>query len=502
MTVTVFSCAERFLGFIYRIYLSRALGAEGLGIYQIALSVLGLFMTITSSGIPITLSRMMIKYKEEGKSERLGGTVSAGIISAVVICIPLTLLVFSKSGLLNALFSDKRCLPVLTIMIPGLTFTSVYAVIRGTLWGNKDFLPYSVIEFLEESVMLIAGIILVNGATDLVDGANKAGVAVLISYLFSFTVSFIYFFAKGGKLKSPKRELKPLIKSATPITAMKTATSLINTLIAVILPARLLIYGFSSADAVAEFGKVFGMAFPLIFMPSTLIGSLALVLVPELSTNYYSKNYSTLKNNIEKALKFAILISCLIIPVFLVAGSELGGLIYGDKTVGDYIVKAAITMLPMSLAMISTSMLNSLNKEKQTLLSFFAGASAMICCIYFLSPIIGIDALILGMFLNFTITAIINLILLNKTSPHKINFLRFLITACLSTAPSVIFGLLVKKTLLIYLNQNITAIICSVLVAGFIFALLITFGLLDFLFENNKLAKQKSADRNFKVANL
>ena len=233
----MFSCAERFLGFIYRIYLSRTLGAEGLGIYQIALSVLGLFMTITSSGIPITVSRMMIKYKEENKRERINGIVTAGVLCAIALCVPITLLVFSKSGLLDFLFSDKRCLPVLTIMIPGLTFTSVYAVIRGTFWGNKDFLPYSIIEFAEESVMLIAGIILVNGATGVIDGVNKAGYAVLISYLFSFTVSVIYFYAKGGRLNSPKSELKPLIKSATPITAMRTATSLINTLIAVILPA-------------------------------------------------------------------------------------------------------------------------------------------------------------------------------------------------------------------------------------------------------------------------
>ena len=71
MLVTVLSCFERFLGFIYRVYLSRELGAEGLGLYQITLSVLGLFMTITSSGVPISVSRTMIKYREEGKNENI-----------------------------------------------------------------------------------------------------------------------------------------------------------------------------------------------------------------------------------------------------------------------------------------------------------------------------------------------------------------------------------------------------------------------------------------------
>ena len=37
--VTGLSIAERALGFLYRIVLSRLIGAEGLGLYQVALSV-------------------------------------------------------------------------------------------------------------------------------------------------------------------------------------------------------------------------------------------------------------------------------------------------------------------------------------------------------------------------------------------------------------------------------------------------------------------------------
>ena len=146
-------------------------------------------MTVTSSGIPVTVSRMMIKYKSEGNIYRSNGTISGGILISIITCIPLVLLVFSKSKLLNFLFSDERCLLILMIMIPGLIFTSVYAVIRGTFWGNKQFLPYSIIEFAEECVMLIVGIILVNKATGMLDGVKKAGVAVLVSYVFSLLQS-------------------------------------------------------------------------------------------------------------------------------------------------------------------------------------------------------------------------------------------------------------------------------------------------------------------------
>ncbi len=251
--VTAFSVAERFLGFLYRIFLSRTLGAEGLGIYQIAISVLGLFMTMTSSGIPITVSRILTKNKSENRREKDAATVTAGILSAIALCVPITIAAIVNSDAFGFLFSDARCNAALMIMIPGLIFTSVYAVIRGSFWGNTQFLSYSLIEFAEEAVMMIAGVILVNHAADYFDGAKKASVAVLISYLFSFTVSISVYFARGGRLKVNKSAFKPLVVSSTPITVMRTCTSLIGTAVSLILPARIVYYGATSSVAMAVF---------------------------------------------------------------------------------------------------------------------------------------------------------------------------------------------------------------------------------------------------------
>ena len=77
--VTGLSIAERCLGFLYRIVLSRLLGAEGLGLYQVALSLFGLFITIGTGGIPITVSRMISKAKAEGDPRGERRAVGAGL---------------------------------------------------------------------------------------------------------------------------------------------------------------------------------------------------------------------------------------------------------------------------------------------------------------------------------------------------------------------------------------------------------------------------------------
>ncbi|MBR1867336.1 MAG: oligosaccharide flippase family protein [Clostridia bacterium] len=438
-------------------------------------------MTITSSGIPITVSRILMKNKNENKRHYDASTITSAILTTIAISIPITLIVAFKSQWLSFLFSDERCMTILMIMIPGLSITSVYAVIRGYFWGNNYFKTYSVIELAEETVMAVVGVVLVNGATNSMQGTERAAYAVLISYVFSFVVSTIAYIIKGGKLGNPGKTLKPLLKSSIPITAMRTSNALVNSLVSVLLPARLVYYGMSASNAVAEFGKTFGMAMPMIFMPSTLIGSLALVLVPELSDDYYSGNHISLKTNLEKAIKFSCLVACVIMPVFISLGKEIGEILFSDSSAGQFIVKFSPAMLPLCLSLISSSMLNSLNKEISTLVNYSLGASALILCIYFLPSFIGVNALIVGTIINYGISSILNLLKLNSITKEKPQYFPYIFKTFLSVVPAMLLGYFIKNLLINYLPTVLTVIIDGTIILLFESVILLTFGGFDFL---------------------
>ena len=116
MTVTVFSTAERMLGFVYRVFLSRNLGSEGMGLYQVALSVVGLIMTLTSSGIPITVSRIMTKHSAENRENLCFSTVTAGMLLSLVISLPVVLIIYLVPSLSGLIFTDNRCYILLKII--------------------------------------------------------------------------------------------------------------------------------------------------------------------------------------------------------------------------------------------------------------------------------------------------------------------------------------------------------------------------------------------------
>lgn len=444
--VTVFSTIEKGLSFLYKIVLTRAIGAEGLGIYQICLTVFAVFLTAASSGVPVTVSRLMAKSAAENDVRGKHSAVTAGILCTLFITVPVAVILFLCRGNLGLLFSDGRCADIFIILLPGLALTSVYSVIRGSFWGNKQFLPYSVIELLEDAVMVICGVILISGVTDPVLGAKYAVIAVIISYVFSFAVSIGWYVATGGKFVSPKGRLKPLIASSAPITAMRTSASLLNSAVAFLLPALLIAGGMGNSEAMSLYGVAVGMAVPMLFIPSSAIGSIAVVVAPELSENYYRGNGRAVVQDVEKAVNAAVFIAALVIPELFALGGAISDFLYSSPLCGEIVTVSSFLVLPMCVSMITNTVLNSMNCEKKTLLYFCIGAAATLLGIVVLTPFIGVYSYVCGLGLSNIISAVLNLRLLKKKCAG-LSAGRIVLRSAAVVAVSCLFGGLLEGIL-------------------------------------------------------
>lgn len=466
-----------------------------MGLYQVALSIFGLLFTACSSGIPITVSRLMTKYRAQNQQVRIHKVVTAGLVATLCFSIPVCLFFFIFGKKMDFLFADERCMNIFLIVLPGLIFTTIYSVFRGVFWGNKDFLPYSIIELLEEICMIVVGIILINYSTTVYQGAIRAGVAVLISYLFSFTLSTIVFFVRKNKLVNPTSEFKPLLFSAMPITAMRTANSLSMSLVSLILPMRLILAGYTNAQAMSLFGSAMGQAIPLLFIPTTLIGSFTLVLVPEISENFYKKRSFYLKRDVEKALKFTTFLTSLFVPVFFVCGEEIGLLVFNCHECGTFLTISAFLMLFMSLSNVTTSMLNSMGLENKTLIYFIVSGLFMLLSIWFLPSIMGIYSLLIGFTFIYGLTTLLNLKLLHKNCNDKPVYIKFLLLSVLLLIPTSILGLMLEKLFLPVLGTALTFFACAIVMIIFNSALYVGFGLVKAQFLKGKIKENFRSNR-------
>ncbi len=460
--VTVFSTIEKMMSFFYRVVLSRIIGAEGIGIYQICLSVFAVFLTAASSGIPVTVSRLMAKNNAVNDVRGKHAAVTAGVVGTLLFTIPIAILLFFGRNALGFLFSDDRCTDIFLLLLPGLILTSVYAVMRGSFWGNKQFVPYSVIELLEDAVMVILGCVLVYGVTDPVLGARRATIAVAVSYVFSFCVSLFWYFHKGGKFVNPKRQLKPLFSASMPITAMRTSTSLLNSVVAVLLPLLLMkAYGLDNSEAISLYGIAIGMSLPILFIPSALIGSISVVVAPELSENFYRKKTAQVKFDVEKSIKAAVFIAALLVPILFVLGDEIGEFLYSNEMSGQIVQRCSFMLIPMCVTMITTTVLNSMNRERRTLIHFLIGAAAMIISIVALTRFVGVYSYMIGLAASFLITGTLNLILLKKTI-KDLKYLKYSAHALIVTISSCAFGILLDGIISHYVAAIWQIVICAV----------------------------------------
>ena len=90
-----------------------------------------------------------------------------------------------------------------------------------------------------------------------------------------------------------------------------------------------------------------------------------------------------------------------------------------------------------------------MNKEKQTLLFYALGASALILCVLYLPKYFGAKSLAFGMFFSFSIASVCNLVLLSKVCPEKPRLTNYLAESFFFTIPCGLLGIFLRNLLTI-----------------------------------------------------
>ena len=440
--ISVLSILERCFGFLYRIVLSQKLGEEMLGVYQIAGSVAAVFLTVGIGGLPVTLSRFIARFKAEQTPEREPAALSSALLLALFLTLFPTCLFLVFGDKLAVFLPDERSLSALKILLVGHAFGAVFEVFRGRMWGHKSFFIPTLLELLEELVRVLLGVLFlcVNGTMPLIE---RVAWAMTLSYVFSSSLSILfYLFEKSGakKISSPKPLLKPICAATLPITASKVGSSLLSSAVAVLLPIFLMNTGMTSSDAMKAFGVLTGMVVPVLFIPATLIGSLALILSPQISEAYYKKDRRCLNEYVSRGLTAAALLSGILIPALSVSAPEIGQILFSSKLAGEMIQKGSPILLPMSLAMLSTTVLNAIGKEKISFRFYLLGALTMMSATLLLPKFFGAYAYLIGLGGNFTITGICNLLYLKKEKILQTKFFSKLLLVVASFLPISLFA--------------------------------------------------------------
>ena len=198
--VTIFSVITRTLGFFFRIYLSRKLGAEGIGLYQMATSVLGIFMTLIASGIPLSTAKLVSKYESQNDLVKRNKVVTSALIVALSIAIFSSIFIIVLKHVWNIVLTDSRAVEILIILIPSIIFSSIYAVFRGALWGKSDYFSCGLTELLEQIIRFALTFVMLLSISDFFVATKYSAIAFNITCLISALITLLIYLKKGKLL--------------------------------------------------------------------------------------------------------------------------------------------------------------------------------------------------------------------------------------------------------------------------------------------------------------
>ncbi len=434
-TLTAFSVADRVLGFIFKIYLSREMGAASLGVYQIALSLFFVLATLTTSGLPLITGKKTAGYLAKGMTRESRSLIGAALVVNTAITAVICAAVVALRPVIPFLLGSDDAAALVPLLLPALAFGAIAAVFRGNIWGREKFFAVSAIELAEQ----IARIALCVAMFMLGFGKITAAVlSLVIATGISAVITVIVFFCSGGRVASPRGQLRPLITESAPVSALRASSSLTGLLMAIVVPFLFMSSGYNEQEALALFGAGIGMAMPLLFLPITVIGSLSYALIPALSKAAAEGKHNEVRSRIETSLKFSVIVAAMFLPMFYGIGEAGGTFLYGDAVAGYAIKIGTFLIMPIAIGHITSSMMNALGQEKRRFVHYILGTAVSIGVMFCFYGHFSINAVCTGMFVGLTFSAVLDVIRMRKVSGISLSFAFTLLGACMLAVPCAV----------------------------------------------------------------
>lgn len=465
--ITLFSILTRILGFFIRIFMSRELGAEIIGIYQISISVASVFLTIVNSGIPLTISRLSAKYMAKNEIDKSNKVVTSGTIISFGLAFLICILTIIFKPLITELSNSSLVTAVLIALLPVIIGSSLNVGFKGYLWGYQKHFENCMVDFIEQIIKLALIIITVSFSKTVTQGIINCAISSSVACLISTFISMLYYFKNKGKFSNPKGYFLDLVKQSTPITLLRVISSLGGMVISVIVPLRLMRVGYTHEQAMSLFGIALGMTLPLLYLPNTLVGSLATALIPDLAKLKAENNMKEFNEKVKSSLVFSVFISLVLVPCFMGVGRHIGSFVYNNELSGVMLEYCALMMLPEGINNITNSVLNSLGLENKSFINYLFGMTLLILSIIFLPKYFGIYSLAIGMTLSLIVSGYLNLRMIKKEIGGKKLIINEMNKMLIFLIPSILINKWLYNVVNLVFNTFFSIAISSIV--GFVF---------------------------------
>ncbi len=428
-------------GVFFIAWLSRAIGSEGIGLYQLITSVYILAGTLASSGVGVTVSRLIA----ESAAKSGGRSTSDVLRKAVVISALMGLAVgaalwFFADVIGVSLLGDRRTVLSVRVLAPGLPFMALSASMRGYFIGMRRVIKPSAQMVFEQLVRISISMVILG--MFLPRGLEYACLAVVLACMLSEAASCLFAFAmyaaerrRALPVVPEKGVMSKIIRISLPIAASSGLRSVLRTAENILIPLGIKRHGESHAGALSQFGQL-GMTMPVLFFPSGLLVAVGTMLLPEVAHAKAVGNTERIKSIFARVFQMTVIMALLFCAVFLAFASDFGQLIFKSDAISRLLAWLAPLTPLIYLDFVVDSMMNGLGLQLRTLKINVLDYVIRIGLVVLLIPRFGLLAYIFILYFSAMLNATLSIRRLLIASHASISFLEWIIKPVAAAALS------------------------------------------------------------------
>ena len=417
----------------FQVFLSGQIGAAGIGLLQLVMSVGALAMTAGMGGI--RTATMYLTAEELGKKRPQNVTwVLSGCFLYSLLCsgIIAIVLYFAAPFLAENWIGDPRIIGSLRLFALFLPLVCLCGCMTGYFTAAGRIGTLAVVEICEQlCYMAVTMTLLTLWARQ---DASKACAAVVlgsgIGTVFTLGTLVILRLRENPKTGQRIPVASRLLRTAVPLAIADDVKSGITNTENLMVPRRLALYP-GEQNALATFGTVCGMVFPVLMFPAAILFALAELLIPELARCNAAGSNKRIHYLSQKSLRLAMLYGCLCAGILYLIAPPLCIKLYDSTAAGEYLQLYSLLIPMLYCDAVTDAMIKGLGQQTASVRYNIFTSAMDVVFLFLLLPHYGMQ----GYFFSFLVTHLINFLLslrrlLKITKINLPLYVPFLCCAC------------------------------------------------------------------------
>ncbi len=502
------SIISRVIGLIYRIPLTNIIGDNGNNIYSAAFEIYNILLLISCYSLPLAVSKLVAARMARGQRLNAIRVFRGALLFAFVTGTIASCIVFFFADSLTAALATSESYLALRVLGPTLLIVAVMGVIRGYFQGMGTMIPSAISQILEQIVNAIvsvgAALYLFNyglkvsellgnsegrseafGAAGGTLGTGAGALAALI-FLILILLLFNSRFKRGIAMGAKRHKesygyiLQVLIFTVVPVLLSTTIYNVNGIIDQAVFKNVALFQGYAEESISTMWGVFAGKYKVLINVPIALASAMAASAVPSIVSAFSQKNKELVKQKINSALRFIMLLAfpCMV-GLFVLADPVISLLFKETETkelAAMMLRVGAVSVIFYSISTLSNAALQGIDRMMEPVKNAVLALVLHIIAIIVMMVIFNMNiyAVIWGNTIFAGLMCIFNSLSIKKYTGYRQEYRKTYIIPCISSVGMGVAVYLFYTLLMKLCPVNVIATLLSIILAVLVYAVLIT----------------------------